>query len=111
MHSVLVSLVTLLAAASIAAPVSTLPRRGGLPGVGSVASPLTAILGQVGKQTPDALNKATGSMGGDQKTTTTPMTAPKNGTAKATPASKPPPSDPLTGLLGGLTGGLGGGLL
>ncbi|KAI1491000.1 hypothetical protein F5X96DRAFT_506637 [Biscogniauxia mediterranea] len=113
MHSVMVSLVTLLAAASIAAPVSMQPRAG-LPGVGSLVSPVSSILGEVGKQTPDAVSKATDTVGGGTKKAPAPAPVPasKNSTAKATPAKdKPAASDPLTGLLGGLTGGLGGGLL
>ncbi|KAI1633089.1 hypothetical protein F4809DRAFT_644750 [Biscogniauxia mediterranea] len=109
MHSVMVSLVTLLAAASIAAPVSMQQQRRGLPGVGSLTSPVSSILQEVGKQTPDAVSKATDTVGGGTKKAPAPVPAPKNSTAKATPTKdKSAASNPLTGLVGGLTGGLGG---
>ncbi|KAI1421405.1 hypothetical protein F5Y12DRAFT_718453 [Xylaria sp. FL1777] len=82
MQSVIVSLVAILAASSIALPVTMISSRQ-LGGLGGLTSPVTGILSQVGKHIPGAKDK-------DPKT---------NGT-------KLKSSDPLSGL-SGLTGGLG----
>ncbi|KAI5926516.1 hypothetical protein F4810DRAFT_707602 [Camillea tinctor] len=104
MHFVTASLVTLLAAASIAAPIS-----------GDAISPLTSVMEEVGKQTPGTVHKATEAVGDKAAPAPMPstMATPKNGTATAKPPAnnKAAAGDPISGLLSGLTGGLGGGLL
>ncbi|KAI1306401.1 hypothetical protein F5Y03DRAFT_394640 [Xylaria venustula] len=80
MQSVIVSLVAILAATSIAIPVAEMSSRQ----LGSLTAPLTGILSQVSSHIPTTIN------GNGAKT---------NGT-------KPKSSDPLSSLTG-VTGGLG----
>ncbi|KAI8628782.1 hypothetical protein F5Y19DRAFT_113605 [Xylariaceae sp. FL1651] len=95
MQSILVSIVAILAAASIAMPVSMSARQ--LPGVGGLASPLTTVLQEVGKQVPPAVKQVEDTVEQQKKNSTQPGDSKSKGGLGG-----------LGGLLGGLTGGLGG---
>ncbi|KAF2969608.1 hypothetical protein GQX73_g4009 [Xylaria multiplex] len=97
MQSLITSLVAILAASSIAVPISMMSRQvgsrqlGGLGGgLGSVTAPVTTVLGEVTKYLPGAK---------DNK--------PKPKTNGTQPVTKPKSSSDSLGGLGGLTGGLG----
>ncbi|KAI3337244.1 hypothetical protein HD806DRAFT_528816 [Xylariaceae sp. AK1471] len=86
MQSVLISLIAILAASSVALPISMTTRQ--LAGVGGLSSPLTTVLQQVGKQVPSTMNKVEGALDQQKKNSTQPgNSAGKDGLGES---NKPP---------------------
>ncbi|KAI1185464.1 hypothetical protein F5B17DRAFT_30103 [Nemania serpens] len=101
MQSFIVSIVAILAATSIAVPVTNTPRQ--LGALGGLTSPVTGALSQAGKTVPPSVQKVGTTLSPDEKKNST-----QPATAAKPPASKAKSNSPLsalssvTGLLGGI---------